>query len=101
MVGRPHNFEEMTRCKVVQNHVFYRATRAETSLPPVREHVFNETIYWTHVSNWGIAYMTVPAFFTDGWCVWFGTAIFWCCDAGDPRVSSLKEAMHSTDILLN
>ena len=38
--------------------------------------------------------------FPGGWRVWFGTAIFWCGDAGDPCVSSLKEAMHSTDILL-
>ena len=52
------------------------------------------------VNNWCIAYMTVPAFCPDGWRVWFGTAIFWCGDAGDPSVSSLKEAMHSTDTLL-
>ncbi len=45
-------------------------------------------------------YTSVPAFCPDGWRVWFGTAIFWYGDAGDPRVSSLKEAMHSTDILL-
>ena len=55
-------------------------------------HVNNSLVY--------CIYMTVPAFFPDGWRVWFGTAIFWCGDAGDPRVSSLKEAMLSTDILL-
>ena len=43
--------------------------------------------------------MTVPTCFPGGWRVWFGTAI--CCgfDASDPRVSSLKEAMLSTDII--
>ena len=55
------------------------------------------------VSTTGVLHnviMSVPAFFPDGWRVWFGTVIFWCGDAGDPRVSSLKEAMLSTDILL-
>ena len=41
-----------------------------------------------------------PCIFSDGWRVWFGTAIFWWGDAGDPRVSPMKEAMHSTDIPL-
>ena len=43
--------------------------------------------------------MTVPACFPDGWRVWFGTALCWGFDASDPRVSSLKEAMLSTDII--
>ena len=42
--------------------------------------------------------MTVPACFPDGWRVWFGTAICWGLDASDPRVSSLTEAMLSSDI---
>ena len=45
--------------------------------------------------------MTIPAFFPNGWHVWCGTAICWGCDAGDPHVSSLKEAMPPTDILFN
>ena len=44
--------------------------------------------------------MTVPACFPDGWRVWFGTTICWGFDASDPRVSSLKEAMLSTDIII-
>ena len=43
--------------------------------------------------------MTVPACVPDGWRVWFETAICWGFDASDPRVSSLKEAMLSTDII--
>ena len=43
--------------------------------------------------------MTVPVCFPDGWRVWFGTAICWGFDASDPRLSSLKEAMLSTDII--
>ena len=108
MVGRPHNFEEMTRCKVVQNHVFYSAQGHRPVFLSFGshenqngEHVFNETIDWTHVNNLCIAYMTVPAFFPDGWRVWFGTAIFWCGDAGDHCVSYMKEAMNLTDILVN
>ena len=46
-----------------------------------------------------ILIMTVPACFPDGWRVWFGTAICWGFDASDPRVSSLKEARLSTDII--
>ena len=46
-----------------------------------------------------ILYMTVPAYFPDGWRVWFETAICWGFDASDPRVSSLKEAILSTDII--
>ena len=44
--------------------------------------------------------MTLPACFPDGWRVWFGTTIGWGLDASDPRVSSLKEAMLSTDTIL-
>ena len=43
--------------------------------------------------------MTVPACFPDGWRVWVGNAICWDFDASDPRFSSLKEAMLSTDII--
>ena len=43
--------------------------------------------------------LTVPAFCPDGWRVWFGTAICWCCDASDPHVISLKDAMPSNDTL--
>ena len=43
--------------------------------------------------------MTDPACFPDGWRVWFGTAICWGFDASDPRFSSLKEVMLSTDII--
>ena len=44
--------------------------------------------------------MTDPACVSDGWRVWFGTAILcWGFDASDHRVSSLKEAMLSTDII--
>ena len=43
--------------------------------------------------------MTDPACFHGGWRVWFGTTICWGFDASDPRVSSLKEAMLSTDII--
>ena len=69
MVGRPHNFEEITWCKVVQNHVFYSAQGQRPVFLPFGshehqngEHMFNETIDWTHVNNWCNAYMTVPAF---------------------------------------
>ena len=44
--------------------------------------------------------MTDPACFPDGWRIWFETAICWGFDASDPRVSSLKEAMLSTDIII-
>ena len=43
--------------------------------------------------------ITDSACFPDGWRVWFETAICWGFDASDPRVSSLKEAMLSTDII--
>ena len=43
--------------------------------------------------------ITDPACFPDGWRVWFETAICWGFDASDPRVSSLKEAMLSTDVI--
>ena len=43
--------------------------------------------------------MTDPACFLGGWRVWFETAICWGFDASDPRFSSLKEAMLSTDII--
>ena len=46
-----------------------------------------------------ILYMTAPAYCPDGWRVWFETAICWGFDASDPRVSSLKEAILSTDII--
>ena len=51
------------------------------------------------MSTTSVLNMTVPACFPDGWRVWFGTAICWGFDASDPRVSSLKEAMLSTDII--
>ena len=46
-----------------------------------------------------ILHMTDPECFSDGWRVWFETAICWGFDARDPHVSSLKEAMLSTDII--
>ena len=64
------------------------------------EHVFNETIDWSGLlPTTSVLNMTDPACFSDGWCVWFGTAICWGFDASDPRVGSLKEAMLSTDII--
>ena len=43
--------------------------------------------------------MTDPAGFPDDWRVWFETAICWGFDASNPRFSSLKKAMRSTDII--
>ena len=43
--------------------------------------------------------MTDAVCFPEGWRVWFETAICWGFDASDPRFSSLKEAMLSTDII--
>ena len=43
--------------------------------------------------------LTVPGVCPDGWRVWFGTSICWCCDASYPHVTSLKEAMPSNDTI--
>ena len=58
MVGRPHNCGEMTRCEEVQKHVFYSSQGQIPVFPPFGsheqqncEHVFNETIDWTHANN--------------------------------------------------
>ena len=104
MVDRSHNCGEMIRCKVVQNHVFYNAQ--ETSLPPIR--IARTPKWWACVQweNWldscqQLMYWIWLSlhFFPTRRLVWFGTAIWWGYDAGDPRVSSLMEAMLSTDII--
>ena len=58
VVGRPHNCGEMTRCEDVQEHVFYSAQgtisvflRFGSHEQQNGEHVFNETIDWTHANN--------------------------------------------------
>ena len=106
-LGRPHNCGEMTRCEEVQKHVFYSSQWQIPVFLPFVSHeqqncelVFNETIDWTHANNYSsVLNMTDPAYFPDGWRVWFVTAICWGFDASDPRVSSLKEAILSTDII--
>ena len=106
MVGSPHNCGEMTRCEEVHKHVFYSSQGHIPVFLPFGSHEqqngdmcsmrqLTGLIPTTSVLN-----MTVPVCFPDGWRIWFGTAICWGFGASDPRFSSLKEAMLSTDIII-
>ena len=105
MVGRPHNCGEMTRCEEVQKHVFYSAQGTiPVFLPPARMNSKMVNMCSMRqltglMPTISVLNMTDPACFPDGWRIWFETAICWGFDASDPRVSSLKEAMLSTDII--
>ena len=106
MVGRPHNCGEMRRCEKVQKHVFYSATKGRYQSSSRSARMNNKIVNMCsmrqltgRMPTTSVLNMTVPACFPDGWRVWFETAICWDFDASDPRVSSLKEAMLSTDII--
>ena len=104
MVGRPHNCGEMTRCEEVRS-MFSTAHKGRYQSSSRSARMNNNIVNMCSMRQvtglmptTSALNMTVPTCFPDGWRVWFGAAICWGFDASDPRVSSLKEAMLSTDI---
>ena len=99
MVGSPHNCGEITRCEELQKHVVYSSQGQIPVFLPFGSHEQHNCDMCSMRQLTGLMPTTVPVCFPDGWRVWFGTAICWRFGASDPRFSSLKEAMLSTDII--